>query len=443
MHESVAMIDSIQFVDLQQLDINPLMSSCQIKVLYIGQNRNGSLISKETAVEMSKTLRGSPIVGWFKETKEDFADHGEVVTVDDEGFHFNCMTKPYGFVSPDAKVWFQFFEEKDELGNTVLREYLVTNGFLWTGQFPECQCVIDEGRPQSMELDEKSLDGYWAKVPNQMAEFFIINDAIFSKLCILGSDVEPCFEGSSITQNTQFSKDNDIEFKNTLFSMMQDLKFALEGGKSMENLENIEGKPTETVPTENQENMEPSVNSETSETSNSSIVAPSVSPEADPASSDFSANKEEDNKEDKEEDNKEEDDKKKDEEDDYACKKKKYELLEQDFNELKDKYSELEQKFAALEEFKLNADNKAKDELIASFANVVNSQDIEEISANKAKFSLEEIEAKLSICESRQRRATVTNTEPTAEKPALTFNLNENTGSCSWFEAAKAYEQSI
>jgi len=44
-----------------------------------------------------------------------------------------------------------------------------------------------------MELDEKSLQGHWAKnIKNEM-EFFIINDAIFSKLCILGDEVEPCF----------------------------------------------------------------------------------------------------------------------------------------------------------------------------------------------------------------------------------------------------------
>ena len=53
---------------------------------------------------MAKTLRGAPIVGYYKEEKEDFRDHGEQVIFDDEGIKFNCLTKPYGFVSPDAKV---------------------------------------------------------------------------------------------------------------------------------------------------------------------------------------------------------------------------------------------------------------------------------------------------------------------------------------------------
>jgi len=67
-------------------------------------------------------------------------------------------------------------------------------------------------------------------------EFFIINDAIFSKLCILGDDVEPCFEGASVT-SSNFNLDKN--FSNTLFSMMKDLKYALEkGGPEMAKIEN-------------------------------------------------------------------------------------------------------------------------------------------------------------------------------------------------------------
>ena len=63
MHQSVATLDNPEFINLQPLDINPLMSKCEIKVLYTGKNRNKSLISKEVATEMAKTLRGAPIVG--------------------------------------------------------------------------------------------------------------------------------------------------------------------------------------------------------------------------------------------------------------------------------------------------------------------------------------------------------------------------------------------
>ena len=174
---------------------------------------------------MAKTLRGAPIVGYFREEKEDFADHGHRVILDDEGVKFECLTKPYGFVSPDAQVWFQTFEDEDEFGNTIEREYLMTTGYLWTGQFEECQVAVTEGCPQSMELDEQTLDGNWSTNVKTGMDFFIINDAIFSKLCILGDDVEPCFEGSSVKApevSTSFTK-VDESFRNTLYTMMQDL----------------------------------------------------------------------------------------------------------------------------------------------------------------------------------------------------------------------------
>ena len=248
MHQSIATINSPEFINLQPLDINPLMSKCDIKVLYVGENRNHSYITKEVATEMAKTLRGAPIVGYYKEEKEDFADHGEQVVFDDEGIHFNCLTRPYGFVSPDAQVWFKEFEDTDDFGNKIIREYLMTTGYLWTGQYEEAKRVIEKGNNQSMELDEESIDGHWSTDVNNGMDFFIINDAIFSKLCILGEDVEPCFEGASVTApevSSTFSKVDD-GFKQTLFTMMQDLKFALEGGLSkMDNEENKVETPVE------------------------------------------------------------------------------------------------------------------------------------------------------------------------------------------------------
>lgn len=140
MHQSIATIDSPEFINLQPLEINPLMSSCEIKVLYLGENRNHSYITKEVATEMAKTLRGAPIVGYYKEEKEDFADHGERVIFDDDGVKFECMTRPYGFVAPDAKVWFQKFDDEG-----VEREYLVTECYIWTSAYPESQRLFEHG----------------------------------------------------------------------------------------------------------------------------------------------------------------------------------------------------------------------------------------------------------------------------------------------------------
>ena len=430
MHKSIATIDSPEFINLQPLDVNPLMSKCEIKVLYLGENRNRSFISEEVATEMAKTLRGAPIVGYFKEEKEDFADHGNRMIIDDEGIKFECMTKPYGFVDPAAKVWFQTFEDTDEFGNKVNRKYLMTTGYLWTGQYEECKVATEEGRPHSMELDEETLQGHWATNRESGMDFFIINDAIFSKLCILGDDVEPCFEGSSVTApkvSSSFTKIDD-EFKKTLFSMMQELQFALQGGQQMEN----EVKVPETEVVEET----PAVEAEqyTEEVSAEPVTedAATAEPVVEEVENDFAASKDEEEKEDEEksteeekEEASEEDDeekkkyaKKEDEEekneeeekseensdapkdeeksDDEEDKKKKYELLETEFTALQEKYSELKSKYNELVEFKAQVEDAKKDEMISKFY-FLSDEDKKEVIENKSKYSLDEIEAKLSV----------------------------------------------
>ena len=396
MHQSIATIDSPEFINLQPLDVNPLMSSCEIKVLYLGENRNHSYITKEVASEMAKTLRGAPIVGYYKEEKEDFADHGDRVIFDDEGVKFECLTRPYGFVAPDAQVWFQKFEDTDEFGNKIEREYLMTTGYLWTGQYEECKSVIEEGKGQSMELDDETLDGHWSTNTQTGMDFFIINDAMFSKLCILGDDVEPCFEGASVTKpevSTSFTKVDDT-FKKTLYTMMQDLKFALEGGLSkMDNEENKVETPVEEV--ETVETEEVKENTEEVPTTEEEVVE-TTEPEAAPADAESEFKKSDEDDKEKEDDSEDNDSSDEDKEDDEEDKDKKYSLLEADYNELKDKYAKLEEDYNGLVEFKNAIEDKEKDELIKSFY-MLSDEDKKDVIENKSKYSKDEIEAKLSV----------------------------------------------
>lgn len=235
MNKSVATIDAPEFINLQTSDISPFIKQGEVKVLYTGKNRNGSYISKDTAERMGKTLRGAPIVGFYKDDVGDFRDHGEKVTWDCDDFKFECMTKPYGFVPLDAKVWFQKFIDTNEFGEQVEREYLMTTCYLWAGQYEEANLPFqDGGRPHSMELDDDTLDGHWT-TDEKGIEFFIINDANITKLCILGLDVEPCFEGSSVTApnvSTSFTKDSK-SFIEELREMVRQVEFAKKGGLSM------------------------------------------------------------------------------------------------------------------------------------------------------------------------------------------------------------------
>lgn len=225
-HTSVPLLDQpCEFINITP--INPLISKCEIKVCYVGDdpNRNRSIITKDVAREMANSLPGSPIVGYYNEAKGDFEEHNRIIDISGGKIKIKDTTRPYGFVDLGAKVWFQKFLDD----GVTEREYLMTEGYLWTGQYPEAQRIVDQGNNQSMELSDNFLDATWTKDINGKPKFFIINEAIIAKLCILGEDQEPCFEGSTITQPTlQFSFDDD--FKNQLFSMMNELKELIKEG---------------------------------------------------------------------------------------------------------------------------------------------------------------------------------------------------------------------
>ena len=459
-HRSVATIKSPEFINLTPLDINPLMSACEIKVFYIGENRNKSFISKEVATQMAKTLRGAPIVGYYKPDKEDFSDHGEEITIDSDGVHFKNNTKPYGFVAPDAKVWFKDFEEEDDFGNSIIRTYLMTTGYLWQGQFEQAKKVYqDDGKPHSMELDKKTLKGHWATNPKNNMEFFIINDAIFEKLCILGDEVEPCFQGSGVTApevSATFSLDEN--FKHTLFTMMEELKYALEGGNTMVKVTEDSVKDLETTAVEPEVVTDFTENQVNENESSSSEQAPT---------SEFKKDDEEDKKE-KENPSESKDDKKdedsesnggsadekedasdkEDKEEEDKKKKEKFTVLEQKYQELQASYASLEEEVKELRTFKKNIEDKQKDDLIADFY-MLSDEDKKDVIEHKAEYSLEDIKSKLAvICFEKKVNFNLDtsseneelNVEAEDDSPVTTFNVKATEDSTvpEWVRAVES-----
>ena len=340
----------------------------------------------------------------------------------------------------------------------------MTTGYLWTGQYEEAKRVIEKGNNQSMELDENSIDGHWSTDVNNGMDFFIINDAIFSKLCILGEDVEPCFEGASVTApnvSSTFSK-VDNGFKQTLFTMMQDLKFALEGGKGMEIDErevaeeiNEEVKPTEEV-------VETPVEEPAAEEESVDVEAASEESVEETPASDFAA------EDDKEEEEKEDGDKVEetpseepeveeenaDEEPEETTVEEAVENVEEDVEEssveepaedyaaLKASYSELETKYEELLQFKKQVEDKEKVDLINSFY-MLSEDDKKDVKEHLSEYSLEEIESKLSVICVRKKvnfeKENSDKNESTVEEEKsdiTTFSVEENGSSIpAWISA--------
>ena len=535
-HTSIKLETPCEFINITP--INPLISKCQIKVCYVGDtpNRNVSIITKEVARQMANSLPGSPIVGYYNDAIGDFEEHNRVIDISNGQFKIKDTTKPYGFVDLGARAWFQKFND-----DGVEHEYLMTEGYIWTGQYPECQRIIDQGNNQSMELDEKTLNATWTKDDNGKPKFFIINEAIISKLCILGEECEPCFEGSQITK---FSLTFDEDFKQKLFSMMNDLKelikeggtkvfsrYAVEIGDNLWNslwnyilekypdadntyssvyaiggvyeedsqkfavlqnrtdnkyyrlnfsLNETDGFVPADALIEVTESYipaaEPQFSLEAVKTYETEYASKKKAEEEDKNNKDNKSNSDnksegKDNDSDNPEDGKDkkpigkkddldgkgnnsDDDGNKDDED--KKKKKKYSLEDvTEYQELKTEYEELKSKYAALEteknslieeieplrKFKLASEKKDKEAMIAKFY-MLSDDDKKDVIDNIDKYSVDDIEAKLSVICVRNKVSF--DLDENKETKPTTYNLNngedDDESIPAWVKAALKYE---
>lgn len=431
MHLSVPKDAQCEFINLESTP-NPLISKCQIKVCYVSDkpNRNRTVITKEVARnELAPSLRGCPIVGVFNETNEDYEEHNKTIKISNGKFTITEDTKPYGFVDINAQVWFQKFIDD----NQVEREYLVTEGYIWTGTYPESQRVIERGNNQSMELDGATMEGQWERDANGEPQFFIINKAIISKLCILGEDFDPCFEGAQI--KASFSLDEG--FKKTLFSMVDEVKKIFgEGGNPMDSEK--DKKPAEEF-------------SQTEDPTPAEDFADQTKEEKPEPAQDFKAeNKEEEKKpEPKEEEKKEEEESKEEKEE---PKKKEYSLDEiPEYVELNEKFSQLTTDFSALaeevkelREFKANVEKAEKQKMIDQFY-MLSDEDKADVVSHIDTYSLDEIESKLSVICVRNR-VDFSLDKKEEEEPAdkLTYSLIEETDDVpEWIKAVKETEKNL
>ena len=446
MHAPIELINIVPF--------NPLISKCQIKVCWVGNepNRNKSIITKDVAKEMANSLPGSPIVGYYNKMTQDFEEHNKIIEITGGKFRLKPTTRPYGFVDLGAKVWFQWFRDYDG----VEREYLVTEGWLWTGQYPECRRVVEDGNNHSMELseDENYLDAFWTKDQNGNKQFFIINEAIISKLCILGEDYEPCFQGGSIeAPKIEFSFEDS--FKEQLFSMMTEIKNILnEGGANMVNNENAP--VVETPVVEEPPVVETPVVEEPAVPAQEPVVTEPVV-DTEPATTEpvaeFAKDDEKEkcpkcgkplsecNCEDKEDD----EDKKPakyvlEEIPEYVELQQKYETLEASHSELNTAYDALKVENESLISFKAGIEKKEKEALISSFY-MLSDELKKDVIDNIDSYSLEDIEAKLSILCVRNKVSF--DLENNKEVEPISYSLNDegssNDNVPEWIKAIQSH----
>lgn len=247
-NNKVAMSHPVKIDFTEGQKISDIITSYKIRIMYKNQNRNGSYIPESTANKMAASIGGVPIVGIFDEEKGDFKGHEDLkITTTEDGSKDIELIKPdaYGFIPPNAECTWE--DHVDDDGET--RRYLTTVGYLWTGRYDELSTLKDGQNNQSMELNPDTAefsiveieDGEWV---------FAITDAELIGLCILGKDVEPCFEGAAF--EPMFTKET-TQFAEVLKEMTEELRVALDEYEESEPEVDDEGNPIEPETDEEEE----------------------------------------------------------------------------------------------------------------------------------------------------------------------------------------------
>lgn len=197
---------NLKFEDIK--DLNPSFATAKVAIAYPGRNRNYSLISKDTFEKAIPSLKYIPLVGHYIPEENDFGAHDiRVVNSEDGKSEIVNATVPFGVVPSESNVEWKTVTETDG----TEREYIFCDVLLWKRQYGyECLASKDTWH-QSMEIKVNSFvldhEGYC-----------VIEDMTFEALCILGENVEPCFQSASVQMNT----DKAVSDYKAQFSQMLD-----------------------------------------------------------------------------------------------------------------------------------------------------------------------------------------------------------------------------
>ena len=167
----------------------------KVWLMHLGENLNKSAFEKSVVDKAIPTLQYIPIMGFIEmneDNEKDFSDHRYVITKDEKGIRRKYLGTPYGVIKSSDDNNAHYEERLCDDGET--RTFLVTEGIIWN--------VLEDGadifhrdliKSQSMELYEKSIDGY-----EDENGIFHFTDFSFRAACVLGDDVTPAMTGSTI-----------------------------------------------------------------------------------------------------------------------------------------------------------------------------------------------------------------------------------------------------
>lgn len=205
--------------------VDDRFTKVKVWLMHLGKNLNNSAFEKSVVDKAIPTLQYIPIMGFVElneDNEKDFSDHRYIITKDEKGVRRKYMGTPYGVIKSSDDNDAHYEERLCEDGET--RTFLVTEGIIWN--------VLEDGaeifhrdlvKGQSMELYEKSIDGY-----EDDDGIFHFTDFSFRAACVLGDDVTPAMTGSTV--EVQFSLSDfvkniqsELNDKYTAFTKLTDV----------------------------------------------------------------------------------------------------------------------------------------------------------------------------------------------------------------------------
>lgn len=227
----------------QITSINDSFDSCILSVCYAGRNRNNTIISKEAIESAMATMSYCPIVANYDIDTDTIGGHDVGFTETSDGsIKMVNLTDAVGVIPENPQWCWQ--KKVDDDG--VEREYLTTPAILWKRTPVYSKLKRDGVSGQSMEINVKN-----GKVVDGLFE---IDAFEFTAFCLLGDDIEPCFEGAQVEMFSLESLSKRLsemmdEFKNNYTKVIaasadDDItpsgeNYKLEGGNSSLNIDEM------------------------------------------------------------------------------------------------------------------------------------------------------------------------------------------------------------
>lgn len=214
---------STQLLDEFSSEENDIrFTKVKIWLMHTGKNLNGSIFNKETVEKAIPTLANTPIMASISYNfldEKDFAGHETDIEITEDGeLKLVNATVPYGVIPETNNAKFE-----TRLGDDMVeREYLTCEGILWN-KWDDAIDILYNKRgvtSQSMELSS-DYTGYFD------GEFFNFDSFSFYGACLLGTDVTPAMNNSTVeikyASNTQ-------ELINEKLNMFNAITFNNKGG---------------------------------------------------------------------------------------------------------------------------------------------------------------------------------------------------------------------